>query len=182
MDAVMTNLGTGDRFAVFMTIPSTKERAADGASQGMSILYTNPNSCGLTRSSAPLTASASSYDFARRLMQDGAFHECRMIMKKFKNGPGVFWLRNIFSLKNGYERKEIKKVTPEVLLGALQGQLERTQALSPGEAFKTLDFTALFALQQGGSFNCTFIEEYFPDIQNYATVMRDPNMLLLWLV
>jgi hypothetical protein len=98
------------------------------------------------------------------------------MMMKSKCGPGVFWLRNIFSLKNGYERKEVKKLTPESLLRALEGQLKKLQALSDGESYSVLEFSALFSLQQGDSFNCTWITECWPSIlQTHATVISDPN-------
>jgi hypothetical protein len=130
IDALMENLGT-DHFALCLTIPSTSdEGAGDGATQVMSIPYTTQGFGSVRKSSAPLTAAGSSQDFARRLEHDEAFQECRMMMKKYKCGPGVFWLRNIFSLNTGYERKEIKKLTPESLLRALQGQFEKLQALS----------------------------------------------------
>jgi hypothetical protein len=58
--------------------------------------------------------------------------ECRRIITQFKIGPGVLWLRNIFSLKKGYERKETKKITQQSLLRVLQGQLQKTRALPSG--------------------------------------------------
>jgi hypothetical protein len=66
-------------------------------------------------------------------------------MTQFKTGPGVLWLGN-----EGDQANQLKKA--------------QASLLSLGEVCLVLDYLALFAHQEGGSFNCTLIQECRPSI------------------
>jgi len=180
IDSIMATVDN-DKFALCLTIPESSENVKDGATQAMVIPYVNPSSSGLKKHlSAPLVASGSSNDFRNRLMNDDTFQECRNTMKLFKDGPGVLWLRNIFSFKNGFERNEVKKITPKVLQNALQLQIAANRSLTLGVPYSTRNAAAIFALHYGQSFTCTLVEEMFPAAvqTSFARDMADPNVLV----
>ena len=94
IESIMKHMST-DHFALCMTIPSTSEGVADGATQAMLIPHTNPRSTGFKRISAPVTASRLSKDFSQRLSSGEEFQECRMNTRQFKQvlvfcGYGTF--------------------------------------------------------------------------------------------
>jgi hypothetical protein len=176
IEAIMPCLDGTRQYAACVIIASTSEGSGDAYYKVMTISYTNPTSAGLLKENpAPLAATTVAYEFAERLQHDGSFQECRTIMRRFKqngNGPGVMWLKNIFKPGNGCERHHFKKISPGVLLQSLQISLNKISLLVlKGGSFSMHDLAAIYSTLEGGTFNCTLIQECWPEILKHKSAV-----------
>ncbi|CAJ1937992.1 unnamed protein product [Cylindrotheca closterium] len=170
MDSFMKNL-TMSQYALGITV---------GTDPTLHLISFEQNTTGIPKSTKLVSSISRGETLRARIETNAAFSQCREFMGKFKVRPGVVWIRNIFDHdRNYFERTELEKVTPELLLKDLiQHQVDmgrQAMEFSCACRFVSEDGTGGAANEDFGG-ECpawwlAFVEDRLEDI-------TDPNTLV----
>ena len=176
--SLMAIIGS-DSFAFCVTMPASKAGANDGITQAFRLPYSSVVST-TAQSKFPVSAAPLSKELARNISDSPDYKQCREAMSKLQDGPGILWLRNIFTLQNGYERKEIKKMTPNKLLRSLKVSLTKKYKYER-TVQSVINVPAIFSsLLDDGSYTCPMVaKEILPQdhIIRKTDKITDPNIV-----
>ena len=165
-------------FAFCVTVPSSQEGANDGFTQSFRIPYRSVENP-MVPLKTPVSAVPRSKELAIRISDSPDYQQCREAMAQVKKGPGILWLRNIFTLKNGYERRELKKISPKKLLRGLKVAITKHEPGKYGYTGSVKNFPAVFSAMRGdGTYSCPFVvEELLPSdvVAQKADRISNPN-------
>mmetsp|Transcript_40660 Transcript_40660/g.98244 ORF Transcript_40660/g.98244 Transcript_40660/m.98244 type:complete len:404 (+) Transcript_40660:71-1282(+) len=118
--SIMENL-TMSQYLLGITVGST-----------LHLLTFEQNTAGIPKSKKLISAVSRADSLKKRIETDPAFERCRQFMNNLNTQPGVVWIRNLFDTDRGeFDRSELDKVTPELLLKDLiQYQVEVARQVS----------------------------------------------------